>query len=208
MKPLNVYHEREPRPDTRIPDPHQDTYSKTVLGFWIYLMTDCILFATLFATHAVLHNQTFGGPTSRELFSLPFVFVETMLLLCSSVTCGFAMLASVKNHKNLVLMWLLATFILGASFITMELIEFNGLIAEGNSWKRSAFLSSFFSLVGTHGLHVTVGLYWMLVMMAQLFFLGITVDTFRRLTVFSMFWHFLDVVWIFIFTFVYLRGAI
>lgn len=208
MKSLTIYHEREPSPDTHVPDPHQDTYSKTVLGFWMYLMTDCILFATLFVTYAVLRHETFGGPSGRELFSLPFVFAETMILLCSSVTCGFAMLASLKNDKKRILLWLLATFALGASFIGMEISEFYGLAEEGNSWKRSAFLSSFFTLVGTHGLHVTVGLYWMLVMMGQVFFLGVTVDTFRRLTVFSLFWHFLDVVWIFIFTFVYLMGAI
>jgi cytochrome o ubiquinol oxidase subunit 3 len=205
---LTVHHTHDPHADTSTPDPHQDTYSKTTLGFWMYLMTDCILFATLFTTYAVLHNNTFGGPSSQELFSLTTAFIETMILLASSVTCGFAVLSSIKNDNNKVLIWLGITFLLGASFIAMELIEFSDLVHEGNSWKRSAFLSSFFALVGTHGLHVSSGLLWIIVMMAQVFFAGVTVDTFRRLVVFSMFWHFLDLVWIFIFTFVYLMGVI
>lgn len=205
---LEVHHTREAHPDTRVPDPHQDTFSKTVLGFWMYLMTDCLLFATLFVTYAVLHNNTFGGPSSRELFSLDTAFAETMILLCSSVTCGFALLASLKKYKNNVLAWLAITFLLGGAFIAMELHEFTHLIHKGNSWERSAFLSAFFTLVGTHGLHVSIGLLWILVMIGQVFWMGITVLTFRRLVVFSLFWHFLDLVWIFIFTFVYLMGVI
>jgi cytochrome o ubiquinol oxidase subunit 3 len=208
MKPLTVHHTRDPFADTRVPDPHQDTYSKTVLGFWIYLMTDCILFGALFTTYAVLHNSTFGGPSSRDLFSLSHTFAETMILLFSSVTCGLAVLSSLKNEKKRVITWLALTFVLGASFIVMELSEFTHMVHEGNSWTRSAFLSSFFTLVGTHGLHVSVGLLWISVMLGQLFFQGITVDTFRRLVVFSMFWHFLDLIWIFIFTFVYLMGVL
>ena len=208
MKPLTVRHEPDPFADTSLPDPHQDTFSRTVLGFWMYLMTDCILFGTLFTTYAVLHNSTFGGPSSRELFSLTTSFAETMILLVSSVTCGFGILASLKLKKNLVVAWLAVTFLLGASFIAMELHEFNHLVQEGNSWTKSAFLSSFFTLVGTHGLHVSFGLLWMLVMMIQVHFLGITVITFRRLVVFSLFWHFLDLVWVFIFTFVYLLGVV
>jgi cytochrome o ubiquinol oxidase subunit III len=195
-------------PDTRVPDPHQDTFSKTTLGFWIYLMTDCLLFATLFITYAVLHNQTFGGPTSRELFSLSTSFVETMILLCSSVACGFAILSAVRNQKNKILAWLFISFLLGAAFIFLELSEFAHLVQEGNSWRRSAFLSSFFTLVSTHGLHVSFGLLWMIVMMGQVFWFGVTVFTFRRLVIFSLFWHFLDLIWIFIFTFVYLMGVI
>lgn len=208
--PLNIHHQDtlEAHPDTSIPDPHQDTFAKTVLGFWMYLMTDCLLFATLFATYAVLHNSTFGGPSSRDLFDLTTAFTETMILLCSTVTCGFAMLSSLKNKKNHVIFWLFITFLLGASFVAIELHEFRNLVHEGNSWQRSAFLSSFFTLVGTHGLHVSVGLFWMIVMMAQLFWSGVTAITFRRLVVFSLFWHFLDLIWIFIFTFVYLMGVI
>jgi cytochrome o ubiquinol oxidase subunit 3 len=205
---LTIHHTRDPHPDRSVPDPHQDTFSKTTLGFWMYLMTDCILFATLFATYAILHNQTFGGPSSRELFSLSTAFTETMILLFSSVTCGLGILAAVKSRKNQVMIWLAISFLLGASFIFLELTEFSQLAHEGNAWTRSAFLSSFFALVGTHGLHVSIGLLWLAVMVAQVFWLGITVDTFRRLVVFSLFWHFLDLVWIFIFTFVYLMGVI
>jgi cytochrome o ubiquinol oxidase subunit III len=191
-----------------VPDSHQDTFSKTVLGFWMYLMTDCILFAALFTTYAVLHNSTFGGPSSRDLFSLSTAFTETMILLGSSVMCGLGMLSALKSKKKQVLAWFAATFVLGASFIAMELHEFRHLVQEGNSWQRSAFLSSFFTLVGTHGLHVSIGLLWMVVVMVQVFLVGITIETFRRLVVFSLFWHFLDLVWIFIFTFVYLMGVL
>jgi cytochrome o ubiquinol oxidase subunit 3 len=206
---FTVHHQDtlEAHADTSVPDPHQDTFSKTILGFWIYLMTDCLLFATLFATYAVLHNNTFGGPSSQDLFNLTTPFIETMILLFSSVTCGLALLYSLKNKTNKVLAWLAVSFLLGATFVAIELHEFRGLVLEGNSWERSAFLSSFFTLVGTHGLHVSFGLLWMGVMMAQIYFDGITTFTFRRLVTFGLFWHFLDLVWIFIFTFVYLIGV-
>jgi cytochrome o ubiquinol oxidase subunit 3 len=208
MTDYTIHHTPDPHADTSLPDPNQDTFFTTVLGFWMYLMTDCVLFAAFFATYAVLHNNTFGGPSSRELFSLSAAFLETMILLFSSVTCGLAMLAALRNAKKHVMFWLAVTFLLGASFIALELHEFTHLVQEGNSWTRSAFLSSFFTLVGTHGLHVSVGLLWILVVAMQVSFWGITVDTFRRLVIFSLFWHFLDVVWIFIFTFVYLMGVI
>lgn len=205
---FSVHHTSERNPDTRVPDPHQDTFSKTTLGFWMYLMTDCLVFACLFTTYAVLHSSTFGGPSSKELFKLPIAFTETMILLLSSATCGFALLESLRLRHVRVLGWLGVSFLLGVSFIAIELNEFSELIQEGHSWKQSAFLSSFFTLVGTHGLHVSIGLLWMLVMMAQVFFYTITVHTFRRLVLFSLFWHFLDLIWIFIFTFVYLLGVI
>lgn len=209
MKSLDVHHHPVPHPDTRLPDPHQDTFSKTVLGFWIYLMTDCILFATLFATYAVLHQSTFGGPSSKDLFNLTTAFTETMILLVSSVTCGFAVLSSLKKRReSQVIAWLALTFLLGASFISLELHEFRQFVHEGHSWTQSAFLSAFFTLVGTHGLHVSIGLLWVLVLLGQVFVSGIQVDTFRRLVIFSLFWHFLDLVWIFIFTFVYLMGVL
>jgi cytochrome o ubiquinol oxidase subunit 3 len=209
-KPLTIHHQDtlQPYPNTGLPDQHQDTFSKTTLGFWMYLMTDILLFATLFCTYAVLHNETFDGPTSRDLFSLSTAFVETIILLLSSVTCGLGMLSALRNKKNYIIGWLAISFLLGASFVVIELTEFTQLFQEGNSWRRSAFLSSFFTLVGTHGIHVIFGLLWMVVMMAQVSWLGLTAITFRRLIAFSMFWHFLDLIWIFIFTFVYLMGVI
>lgn len=207
---MTIYHQDtlEPKPNTHVPDPHQDTFSKTLLGFWLYLMSDCLIFTSLFAAYAVLRHATFGGPTAKELFSIPFTFTETMLLLASSVTCGFAVLDSLKNNLNRVFLWLGATFVLGALFISLELHEFYSLVQEGHSWEKSAFLSSFFTLVGTHGLHVSFGLLWLALLALQLFKMGITVTTFRRLVLFSLFWHFLDLIWIFIFTFVYLMGVI
>ncbi len=194
--------------DRKIPDPHQDAYSRATLGFWIYLMTDCILFAVLFCTYHIFHSSTFGGPSSKDIFDLKTAFIETMILLCSTVTCGFSVLAAKKDRTKSILGWLGISFLLGASFVVMELIEFRHLVHEGYSWTKSAFLSSFFTLVGTHGFHVSVGLLWMLVMMGQVAKAGVTIDTFRRLVVFSLFWHFLDLVWIFIFTFVYLMGVL
>lgn len=182
--------------------------SKSLFGFWVYIMTDCVLFASLFATFAVLHGSTFGGPTSIDIFDLHYVLIETLLLLTSSFTCGIALLAARRNHLKKVLSWFSVTFILGLSFLIMELVEFHHLVVEGNSWRRSTFLSSYFTLVGTHGLHISVGLIWMLVMMLQIVSKGLTRSSIRRLTMLSLFWHFLDVIWIFIFTIVYLRGAI
>jgi cytochrome o ubiquinol oxidase subunit 3 len=190
------------------PDTHQDFFTMRITGFWIYLMTDCLIFATLFATYGVLHKENFGGPTTSEVYSLKTAFFETMVLLLSSVACGFAMLSSVQSKKNAAVMWLIITFLLGATFVATELTEFTHLVLEGNGWTKSAFLSSFFTLVGTHGLHVSVGLFWMLVMIVQVAVMGVTVDTFRRLGLLTMFWHFLDLVWIFIFTFVYLIGVL
>lgn len=207
-KSIVVHHMPDPHPDRSIPDPNQSVYSKTILGFWVYLMADCLLFGSLFATYAVLHNSTFGGPSAAQLFSLPLAFTETMILLISSVTSGIAMLAIVKDRKKAAFVWLAITFLLGISFVAIELYEFHDLVVSGNSWRRSAFLSAFFTLVGTHGLHVSIGLLWMAVMMVQLSIKGITVNIFRRFAVFTLFWHFLDLVWIFIFTFVYLIGVV
>jgi cytochrome o ubiquinol oxidase subunit 3 len=170
-------------------------------------MTDCVLFASLFAVYAVLHNNTFGGPDAHTLFSMPNVLAETLILLTSSFTCGMAMLAVQGRKKNWALFWLVPTFLLGVAFLTLELSEFRHLVIEGNSWRRSGFLSAFFTLVGTHGLHIVVGLLWMMVLFVQTMRNGFTAGITRRLTLFSMFWHFLDVVWIFIFTIVYLLGA-
>jgi cytochrome o ubiquinol oxidase subunit 3 len=182
---------------------------KTSFGFWVYLMTDLVLFATLFATFGVLHQANAGGEELGKLFSLPYVLIETMLLLSSSFTCGLAILAAKIGKRQWVVLGLAATFILGAGFLGMELHEFSKLVAEGNSWRSSAALSSFFTLVATHGAHIASGLLWITVMGVRIWRSrqGITNNDLRRLTLLSMFWHFLDVVWIFIFTFVYMLGA-
>lgn len=180
--------------------------SKALTGFWIYLMTDFVLFASLFATFAVLRGNTFGGPGSEQIFKLSFVLSETLILLTSSFTCGLGALAARSGQKQQVLFWFGLTFLLGAAFLGLELSEFNHLVAEGDSWRRSAFLSSFFTLVGTHGLHITAGLLWMAVMLYQALKRGLTTSVVRKLTMLSMFWHFLDIIWIFIFTVVYLMG--
>ncbi|HSW85842.1 MAG TPA: cytochrome o ubiquinol oxidase subunit III [Candidatus Saccharimonadales bacterium] len=182
--------------------------TKAVFGFWVYLMTDCVLFASLFATYAVLRGNTFGGPSGHELFSLPYVLVETLALLTSSFTCGLALLSARNQHKSPTLIWLIVTFILGLIFLSMELSEFRHLVVEGNSWRRSGFLSSFFTLVGTHGLHITIGLFWVVILMIQIARKGLKSSLIRKLTLFSLFWHFLDIIWIFIFTIVYLVGAV
>lgn len=185
---------------------HEDQ-TKTPFGFWVYLMTDCLLFASLFATYAVLHNNTAGGESSRELFSLPFVLTETLILLTSSFTCGLAILAAHRADKTKVLYWLAITAGLGLAFLGMEVSEFHKLAVEGNSWHRSGFLSAFFTLVGTHGLHILTGLLWLSVLCWQLIKKGFKGNMVKRLTLFSMFWHFLDIIWIFIFTIVYLMGS-
>ena len=182
--------------------------STPILGFWVYIMTDCVLFASLFATYAVLFNNTAGGPSGYQLFDLKNVLAETLILLTSSFTCGLAMLAAHKGDRNRTLAWFAVTFLLGVAFLALELTEFHHFVQTGNSWTRSGFLSAFFTLVGTHGLHITTGLLWMAILMWQVFKGGLVKSTIRRLTMLSMFWHFLDIVWIFIFTIVYLRGAI
>ena len=181
---------------------------KVEFGFWIYLMTDCVLFASLFAVYIVQQSATAGGPSARELFDLPFVLGETILLLLSSFVCGLMMIAAKFGKKNLVLAGLVVTGLLGAGFLAMELYEFSHLINHGNSWERSGFLTAFFTLVGTHGLHILVGLLWLVTMIVRVVRLGLTPRTVRKLTLFSLFWHFLDVIWIFIFTIVYMIGAI
>lgn len=192
---------------TAIQEQEQNT-DKVTFGFWVYLMTDCVLFASLFATYAVLHTNTYGGPTSGQLFDLNFVLEETIILLTSSFTAGLAILAARKGNTKQVLLWLVVTLLLGLSFLGLELSEFGRLIHEGNSWHRSAFLTSFFTLVGTHGTHIAIGSLWMLVLMVQIIRRGITHVTMRRLLCFSLFWHFLDIVWIFIFSIVYLMGVL
>lgn len=187
---------------------HHDDGSKTVMGFWIYLMSDLLIFAVLFATFAVLSNATAGGPTGKELFELPFVLTETMLLLISSFTFGMAMLNMHAGKQNRVIGWLMVTFLFGAGFIAMEIYEFLHFIDLGAGPSRSAYLSAFFTLVGTHGLHVTFGLLWIIIMIDMIRRHGLDSINKRRLACLSLFWHFLDIVWICVFTFVYLMGAI
>ena len=189
-------------------DHHHDSGQMTVLGFWLYLMTDCILFASLFATYAVLSGSFAGGPSGHDIFELKFVAVETLFLLLSSITFGFAMLKMFAGNKAGVLGWLAVTFLFGAGFIAMEIYEFHHLIGEGFGPQRSGFLSAFFALVGTHGLHVTAGLIWMAIMMYQINKHGITPTAKTRMSCLSLFWHFLDVVWICVFTVVYLLGVL
>ncbi len=186
---------------------HHDAGATKVFGFWIYLMSDLILFASLFATYAVLVNGIADGPSGKEIFSLPFVLVETFLLLFSSITFGFAMLSMNKGSVSQVNLWLFVTFLCGLGFVVMEVYEFHELIAEGYGPDRSAFLSAFFALVSTHGLHVTAGLVWIIIMMIQVSRRGLTDVNRTRLSCLSLFWHFLDVVWICVFTVVYLMGA-
>lgn len=186
---------------------HHDAGANKVFGFWIYLMSDCIIFATLFATFGVMVNSTAGGPAGKDIFELPFVLGETALLLLSSITYGFAVISMNKGSKGSVISWLMLTFLFGAGFIAMEIYEFHHLIMEGFGPQRSGFLSAFFTLVGTHGLHVTSGLIWMSVLMYQVSKRGLTPTNRTRILCLSLFWHFLDVVWICVFTIVYLMGA-
>lgn len=183
---------------------HSD--DNVTFGFWIYLMTDLLMFAVLFATYSVLRNNTFGGPNGHELFNLEFVLSETLLLLSSSFTAGLALLSANREDKKQLVIWLSITFILGLTFLGMEFTEFSKLISEGNSWTRSAFLSSFFTLVGTHGLHILSGLLWLGILIIQILRRGISNSIVRKLKLFGLFWHFLDIVWIFIFTIVYLMS--
>ncbi len=189
------------------PDTHHDVSSNTIFGFWLYLMTDFILFATFFATFAVLRNNTFGGPTAQELFSLPFALAQTLILLMSSLTCGIASLAVVRNDKKSLYGWYGMTFLLGVFFLGMVYADFAHLVKSGNHWSRSGFLSSYFALVGLHGIHIALGLLFMVFFLAQVRVRGLIPVTIRRLTCLKMFWFFSYIVWVFMFTIVYLLGA-
>jgi len=185
-----------------------ESNDRAVFGFWVYLMTDLLMFSVLFAVFAVLHGNAAGGPTGRELFNQQVALAETLLLLTSSFTAGLGLLAARLGQKWRTLLWFGATFLLGAAFLTLELREFGQFIHEGHTWQSSAFLSSFFALVGTHGLHITFGLTWMLTTLIYILARGLSPSIVRKLTYLSLFWHFLDIVWIFIFTIVYLMAFI
>jgi len=181
---------------------------KNMFGFWVYLMSDCVLFAGLFATYAVLYTSTYGNASIQTIVDLPFVLTETIILLTSSFTVGLAVLAAERGKKTLTLAALTLTLALGLAFLGMELSEFARLAAAGSGPSQSAFLSIFFTLLGTHGLHVFLGSVWMLVLMAHVFYKGLSEGSTRKLLLMSLFWHFLDIIWIFIFTFVYMFGAL
>jgi len=199
VAPPTFYHQDED---------HYHAGGGTVLGFWIYLMSDALIFATLFATFGVLSSSFAGGPMPHELFDLRVVAVNTAVLLVSALTCGLSMIALQAGRLGQVRLWLLVTALLGVAFVGIELYEFRHMIAEGATPQRSAYLSAFFTLVGTHGLHVTLGVVWIAVMMVQLRQRGLHAENHRRMLCLSMFWHFLDVIWIGVFTFVYLLGVL
>ncbi len=183
--------------------------SKALFGFWVYIMSDCLLFASIFAAYAVLHTSTFGGPSGRDLFNMPFVLVETLILLTSTFTYGLVTVyAHRKRHTKHVISWMLVTITLGVLFLVMEVTEFHNLISEGQGPDKSAFLSAFFTLVGTHGLHVFVGIIWMISVCIQVWKQGLSDRMVQKLSMLGLFWHFLDIIWIFIFTIVYLMGVI
>jgi cytochrome o ubiquinol oxidase subunit 3 len=182
--------------------------SSTALGFWIYLMSDCLIFAILFAIYGVLGANYAAGPAPKDLFELPLVALNTTMLLLSSITYGFAMLTMDKGRVAATQVWLAVTGLFGLAFLSIELYEFAHLIHIGATPQRSAFLSAFFTLVGTHGLHVTFGTIWLITLMTQVARHGLIPANRRRLMCLSMFWHFLDVIWIGVFTFVYLMGML
>lgn len=181
---------------------------RAMFGFWIYLMTDLLMFAVLFAVYAVLHDNTVGGETGRELFSLPLALSETLILLTSSFTVGVGMIAARRDDKSQTLLWFGITFLLGLAFLSIEIFEFYELIHEGHTLRSNAFLSSFFVLLGTHGLHIISGLLWMGTIMVYVMKRGLNTHIVRKLSMLSLFWHFLDIVWIFIFTVVYLGAFV
>ena len=177
-------------------------------GFWIYLMSDLVIFSVLFATFVVLGKNYAGGPGPKELFHLPYLFIETMFLLLSSVTFGFSVVAMNEHNRKAVITGLIITGLLGLGFIGMELYEFSELIFAGHGPDKSGFLSVFFTLVATHGAHVTFGLLWLIVMLIQLVRQGLSDGVRSRLVRLSLFWHFLDIVWVGVFTFIYLMGMV
>ena len=195
----------------RLALPHElHPHDKRVIvgyGFWVWLISDIIMFSAFFAAFAVLAENTAGGPSGRELFSVGYVAVETACLLISSFTCGIAMIGAHARNRPMYYWGMAITAVLGAAFLALEVHEFADLVAEGAGPTRSGFLSAFFALVGCHGLHVTAGLLWLLTMMAQVWAKGFRDDIQRRLLCFSLFWHTLDIIWVALFSLVYLVGV-
>ncbi len=195
-----IVHEAEP-------DPHHDIYSKTIFGFWVYIMTDFMVFATLFAAYDVLHNNVFGGPSARDLFNLHYTAIQTGIFLTSGFLIGLGCAMAHRRHRVGTLILFILAFLLGIAFLGMEIGEFVRLMKEGHDWTKSAFLSVYYTLVGTHALHVVFTLVWFIVLLVPVFVSGLTDAAIRRLTCLRMFWQFIGVVWIFIFTIVYLLGV-
>jgi cytochrome o ubiquinol oxidase subunit 3 len=189
-------------------DHHHYADQTDIFGFWVYIMSDCVLFSCLFATFIVLYHSTYNGFGMKQVTELPYVLAETLFLLASSFTYGMAILATYKDQVNRTITWLLITFVLGACFVGMEINEFHHIISIGHGPNTSGAMTGFFSLVGTHGFHVSMGLFWMLVMVFQLIKFKLTPTIKRRLTYLGLFWAFLDIVWIFVFSIVYLMGSI
>lgn len=187
---------------------HKEKKETVFFGFWLYLMTDLLMFAILFATYAVLRDSTFGSITIKEIFNPPFVLFETVILLLSSFTSGLAVLYARNNNLSKTISFFIATVLLGIVFLGMEISEFTHLFETGNSFQRSAFLSAFFALIGFHGLHITAGVFWITLMIVQFVRRGLTEGNVRKAALAGIFWHFLDLVWIFIFTIVYLFGGL
>lgn len=190
------------------PDTHHDAYSKTVFGFWIYLLTDFVLFATFFATYAVLRASVFGGPSGRQIFNMDLALIQTILMLLCSFVMGMAGAAVHRKKKQTTIILMAITFLLGIVFMWTEFSDFNRLLSDGNTWKRSAFLSAYFTLVGTYGLHMVFALLWIIVLIGSLFSeQDVSSTTIRRVTCLRMFWQFLSIIWSFIFTIVYFMGV-
>lgn len=183
-------------------------FSKELFGFWLYLMSDCIIFFTLFSVYFILVNNIANGPSGHDIFQYPLVIIETLLLLFSSFSCSLALFEMNRGEKDKTILWLIITFLLGFSFVFLELFEFIHLVNKGYGPSCSGFLSSFFVLIATHGVHVISGLIWILVMIRYIYVLGITNLVYYRMLCLSLFWHFLDIVWIFVFSIVYLLGMI
>lgn len=187
---------------------HGEILKNNIFGFWVYIMSDCLLFASLFATYIVLKDSTAGGTNITPFVDMPYVMWETMLLLFSSFTFGLSLIAARDGKKSLVFTMMGATFLLGTGFVIMEIKEFLHIMHSGISWKSNASMSAFFTLVGTHGLHVVCGLFWMGMMFFQVFLRGLTDDTKAKMYCLGLFWHFLDIVWVCVFSIVYLMAVL
>ncbi len=205
-RPNRVENDKQPGTED---DERKPAYKRIIVGygFWIFLLSDIVMFAAFFATYAVQSGATNGGPSGKDLFDLNNVAIETACLLASSFTCGMASIGAQRRNAPLFHGAMAVTAALGAVFLALELREFAGMIAQGAGPQRSGFLSAFFTLVGCHGLHVTLGLLWLLTMMAQVFAKGFREDIMRRILCFTLFWHALDIIWVAVFSVVYLIGA-